>query len=142
MMSGSSFQEHRVMLCLSKELYSAFIRLQADKGLGRSYAGLLPFVEGMHHLGYLNEMDYQAHLKRYSEPLVQPKPLTKEQLEEQRKLRELEIQFQGVLKTGLNKLSERSRKHWIKRAQEYQGKVLSARLLLDLANDGKGEDTS
>ena len=39
-----SFREHGVMLYLDKTLYKAFIRLQADKGLGRSYAGLLPFT--------------------------------------------------------------------------------------------------
>lgn len=32
------FREHGVMLYLDKVLYKAFIRLQADKGLGRSFA--------------------------------------------------------------------------------------------------------
>ena len=46
--SRFGFREHGVMLYLDKALYKAFIRLQADKGLGRSYAGLLPFVEGLY----------------------------------------------------------------------------------------------
>jgi len=67
---SSGFMEHRVMLCLDKELYRAFIRLQADKDLGRSYAGLLPYVEGLYRMGYITKDVYEAHVKRYSEPLV------------------------------------------------------------------------
>jgi hypothetical protein len=81
--SEFGFREHGVMLYLDKTLYKAFIRLQADKGLGRSYAGLLAFVEGLFHLGFLSKEDYQKYVAKYSQELTEePKPLT---LEEQQK---------------------------------------------------------
>ena len=131
---SDSFREHKVMLCLSKELYSAFIRLQADKGLGRSFAGLLPFTEGLFRMGYLSKEAYETHAKKYSEPLVQPKPLSKEQLLQDKKFRELEKQFSNILKMGFNSLSKAAQKHWIEKAQEFQDKVPNAKLILALAN--------
>lgn len=69
------FNEHGVLLLLSKPLYMAFIKLQADKGLGRSFAGLLPFVEGLYAMGYITQEVYEAHRKKYSRPLMVQKPL-------------------------------------------------------------------
>lgn len=65
------FSEHKVMLCLDKELYRAFIKLQADKELGRSYAGLLPYVEGLFHMGYITQEVRDSHVLKYSQPLIQ-----------------------------------------------------------------------
>lgn len=65
------FREHGVMLYLDKTLYRAFIKLQADKGLGRSYAGLLPFTEGLFHLGYLSKQDHEEHVAKYSQGLIE-----------------------------------------------------------------------
>ncbi len=69
------FREHGVMLYLDRTLYRAFIKLQADKDLGRSYAGLLPFVEGLYAMGYIDEQIYVQHKEKYSAPLVVQKPL-------------------------------------------------------------------
>lgn len=69
------FREHGVMLYLDRTLYRAFIKLQADKDLGRSYAGLLPFVEGLYAMGYINEQVYVQHKEKYSVPLIVDKPL-------------------------------------------------------------------
>jgi hypothetical protein len=69
------FREHGVMLYLDRTLYRAFIKLQADKDLGRSYAGLLPFVEGLYAMGYIDEQVYVQHKERYSAPLIVDKPL-------------------------------------------------------------------
>lgn len=52
-----------------------FVKLQADKGLGRSFAALLPFVEGLYAMGYISEQVYEQHKKKYSQPLVTQKPL-------------------------------------------------------------------
>ena len=57
------------MLCLDTDLYLAFIKLQANMGLGRAYAGLLPYVDGLYHMGYIDKAVYDTHVKRYSEPL-------------------------------------------------------------------------
>lgn len=72
-MSGG-FNEHKVMLFLDSELYVAFIKLQADRGLGRSYAGLLAYVEGLYQMGYLSKETYEKHVQRYSEPLNKKAP--------------------------------------------------------------------
>ena len=69
------FREHGVMLYLDRTLYRAFIKLQADKDSGRSYAGLLPFVEGLYAMGYIDEQIYVQHKEKYSAPLVVQKPL-------------------------------------------------------------------
>lgn len=69
------FKEHGVLIYLSNELYLGFVKLQADKGLGRSFAGLLPFVEGLYSMGYISEEVYKRHQKRYSQPLVKDKKL-------------------------------------------------------------------
>ncbi|RLI44854.1 hypothetical protein DRO64_03315 [Candidatus Bathyarchaeota archaeon] len=60
---------HGLLLYLPPSLYLALIRLQADKGLGRSFAGLLALTEGLYRLGYLEEKEYTRLRKRYSIPL-------------------------------------------------------------------------
>jgi len=69
------FREHGVMLYLDKTLYLSFIKLQADQELGRSFAGLLPFVEGLYTMGYLDKKDYVEHRKKYSQKLVDAVPV-------------------------------------------------------------------
>jgi len=76
------FKAHGIRLFLDGELYHAFTKLMADKCLGRSYAGLQAFTEGMFHLGYLSKQSYEAHVEKYSIPLYkeESKPEPKEQL--------------------------------------------------------------
>jgi len=64
------FKGHKVTLFLSRELERALIQLQADMDLGRSFAGLLPWVTGMHELGYLDDELFEKYRKRYSAPLT------------------------------------------------------------------------
>ncbi len=68
------------MLFLDGELYHAFSKLQADKCLGRSFAGLRAFTEGIYRLGYISERSYQAHVEKYEVPLFEEesKPSPKE----------------------------------------------------------------
>ena len=91
-----NFREHGILIYLSKELYSGFIRLQADKGLGRSFAGLLPFVEGLYRLGYISKEVHEEHFKKYSAPLESEKPLSPEQLLEKQFLEQRDRQFKGI----------------------------------------------
>jgi len=72
-----NFREHGVLIYLSNELYLGFVKLQADKGLGRAYAGLLPFVEGLYSLGYISQEVYESHKQRYSVPLLVSKDMPK-----------------------------------------------------------------
>ena len=96
-----SFKEHGVLIYLSKELYTGFIKLQADKDLGRSYAGLLPFVEGLHKLGYISPDVYQKHIEKYSVPLgkesLSETPVTPEERKQKQLLKQKNDQFKGML---------------------------------------------
>jgi hypothetical protein len=133
-----NFQEHRIMLCLNRQLYLAFIKLQAEKGLGRSYAGLLPFVEGLNKLGYLKEEVYEVCVKKYSEGLIQEKPKvpTKEELTRDSKLKQVEKTFSMVIEQWNfpRKDQIKWRLNWFKKAQEYKDKIPNAKLVLALAN--------
>jgi hypothetical protein len=64
------FKEHGLMLFLGRESYVGFIKLQADKGLGRSFAGQLAFNTGLYNLGYLSKEDYEQLAKKYSQGLI------------------------------------------------------------------------
>lgn len=129
--STTGFKEHQVLLCLNKQLYRAFIRLQADKNLGRSYAGMLPYVEGLYRLGYISQEVYELHFRKYSEPLEPMKPLS---VEEQQKENELESHdriFKGMLEQWDAHASDAE---WLLRvsrsAEKYRDCLDSARKLL------------
>lgn len=85
------------MLCLDKDLYWAFIKLMSDKHMGRSYAGLLPYVEGLYQMGYITKEVYEVHVKRYSEPLATKAEIVTVSLEEKARRREL-AKTDGILK--------------------------------------------
>ncbi|MFX0204300.1 MAG: hypothetical protein ACFFCW_50020 [Candidatus Hodarchaeota archaeon] len=129
------FREHGVMLYLSPELYVGFVKVQADKSLGRSYAALLCFNEGLRKLGYITDEVYEVHKKKYSEPLVQGKtrPLTIEELREQEKIGQLEKHFSEVSKQWPN-LCEKARLAHITKAKQYVNEVSNAKLVLALEN--------
>jgi len=127
-----NFREHGVMLYLSKPLYVGFIRLQADKGLGRSYAGLLPFTEGMYRLGYISKEVYEEHIKKYSQQLVLDPPLTAERIHEKQILERKEIFFKRVLdQWDIHPQPSWRNKAFIL-AEEWKDRVPSAQLILDL----------
>jgi len=132
------FREHGVMLYLDRELYRAFIKLQADKDLGRSYAGLLPFTEGLHKLGYITEEVYEAHKKKYSEPLVaeKPKALTKEQQRKLGEVAQLNNTLRQVAEQWHDHPDEKWRQLWIDKAGAHP-ELPNSRLIFALA-EGKG----
>lgn len=100
------FREHGLMLYLGPQLYSAFIRLQADKDLGRSYAGLLAFVEGLHELGYLSDKDYAVAVKRYNQPMNPEQPETPEVVESKPVI---QIEYNALPEEKLRQVLSRSR---------------------------------
>jgi hypothetical protein len=132
------FKGHGLLLFLDRSLYLAFIKFQADKKLGRSYAGLLIFIEGLHTMGRLSDEDYALFKQRYDKPLIQkePKPLTKKQIEREQKLKDLEQQFSNVIKQW-NTVPEKSRRYYIKKAKKYEHVIPNAKLVLALANGNK-----
>lgn len=128
------FREHGVMLFLSQELYIGFIKLQADKGLGRSFAGLLPFVEGLYSMGYITQEVYEEHKKRYSQPLVAEKPLTLKQLKKKESIAKITKEFSNVIKQW-DSMNVKAKNFWIKKAKEYRDTIPNAKLVLGLRRE-------
>jgi hypothetical protein len=130
-----SYREHGVLIFLSKDLYFGFIRLQADKGLGRSYAGLLPFTEGLFRLGYISKEVYEEHFKKYSQPFAAENPvstvLTIEQLKEKRFLEQKDKQLKGMLEQWEYHLGNEWRAKVLTEAEKWKDKLESARCLLE-----------
>lgn len=131
----SGFREHQVMLCLDKDLYRAFIRLQADKDLGRSYAGLLPYIEGLYRMGYITKEVYDVHFKKYSEPLI-PKvqePETTDQKREKGLLKQKDKLFLAMIEQfSLHSTNTTWLVRCQKAAEEFKDRLESARALLEL----------
>jgi Zn-dependent protease with chaperone function len=122
------FKEHCLRLYLDKTLYKAFVRLQADKGLGRSYAGLLSLVEGLFHLGYLKKEDYEKHFERYSEELAEePKPATRKESEDGQELEKMRETFESVLDQWDLHPSIEWRQKWIRQAAKWTHKLTIAK---------------
>jgi len=115
------FREHGVLIYLSNELYLGFIKLQADKGLGRSYAALLPFVEGLFHMGYITREVYQAHAVRYSQPLLTVKNVDP-------KVLELDKNLTFALNSWAE-MPEKSQKYYLAKAKKHPESVVAQKIL-------------
>lgn len=122
-----SFKGHKVTLFLARELERALIQLQADKDLGRSFAGLLPWVEGMHLMGYLDDATYEKYRKRYSTPLNVPAGNWKSKAS----LRKVEEQFSHAIQHW-SEMPEKSRKYILEKAERHKNKIGNAKLVLAL----------
>jgi len=132
------FREHSLMLYLSKELYIAHIKVQADKRLGRSFAGLLPYVTGLYYMGYITKPVFLKYQQRYSVPLdKEPQQTLLEQHKQTRERQELENMFKMVIaQVELHKGKLGWCKKWIMKAQEH-GDIPEARELLILLTEKK-----
>jgi hypothetical protein len=125
-----SFHEHGVLIYLDKDLYKAFIKLQADKGLGRSFAGLLPFTEGLYHLGYLSKAVYEEHVKKYSQALTDEQPSYAD-LKEKEEINRLEKHYSQVAEQW-PQLSDSTKSFHKEQARQWAPKVKNAKLVLEL----------
>ena len=138
MSERSGFMEHKVMICLNKTLYHAFIKLQADRVLGRSYAGLLPWIEGMYRMGYLTKEQYEENFKKYSEPLIIDKPAeTRVIIEERRILTTKDRLFKAMIEQfDLHA----DNKQWLQKvkqqAEPFADRLESAKTLLSMIEKG------
>jgi hypothetical protein len=63
------FQQHKFLLYLDSPLYLAVVKFQAENELGRSYAALRIFIEGLKALNLISEELYEFYRQKYSEPL-------------------------------------------------------------------------
>jgi hypothetical protein len=126
------FKQHGLMLYLGPELYVSFIKFQAAKELGRSYAGLLAFTEGLYTLGFLEQGDYERLREKYSQGLTREQPLTIEQLQTKSEAEKMAKKFSMVLdQWGLHK-DKKWRDHWVREAEIWKDKVPNAKMVLDL----------
>lgn len=135
MSDHSGFREWKVMLCLNKELYRAFIKVQADKDLGRSYAGLLPFVEGLYHMGYIAQDVYEKNVKHYSEPLIKKEevPESPEQKQARVSLESEDTIFkETIAQFSLHAQNSQWLLKWQQKAEKFQSRLDSARTLLSM----------
>ena len=135
------FKEHGLMLYLGRESYLGFIRLQADKGLGRSFAGQLAFNEGLYRLGYLSKEDYEELAKKYSQGLIteeyekgKRKPKTITEVQEQLSNELLERSFGNVLKQW-PEMKPKAKEYWTEKAAKLKDVIPNAKLVLDLASN-------
>jgi hypothetical protein len=142
--SGNHFsKEHGLLLFLPPELQLAHAKMQVDKKLGRSYAGLLALTEGFYKSGCLDKEQYDALKERYSHPMLcsvvtqRTRPRTVEQVQEQNKLRKLEVDFSNVINNWTT-MSTKSRMFWMTKAQEFKDRVSNAKLVLALATEEGG----
>jgi len=123
------FREHGVMLFLDHELYLGFIKLQADRGLGRSFAGLLPFNEGLFQMGYINKETYEKHKAKYSVKLGVAPSLPVET----KYAKQIES-FENILKQWPD-MRDEPRKFWIEKAEKWKDKLPIAEQLLAKAKE-------
>lgn len=131
-----SFHEHGLVLYLSPELYLALVKLQADRTLGRCYAGLSALIEGFYRLGYLSKEDYEELSKRYNKPLIRKKEPTSAQLKEHEEIERLEKHFLNVSRQW-PQLSNRVRNGHVRNARLWVGKVKNANLILQLESESE-----
>lgn len=114
-----------------------FIKLQADKGLGRSFAGLLAFSTGLFSMGYISKAEYLRFKARYSTPLdKEPQQLTLPETPMQNELNKIDKMLGQALAQWNIHPKEKWRRYWIKKAME-NGDLPNAKKLLVLVENNR-----
>jgi uncharacterized membrane protein len=121
----------------------ALIKLQANKELGQSYAGLYALNEGLHVLGYLDDGDYEVFKRRYSDKLVEDKSkreISEINSQEQKEILSMTHYFREVLLQWNSHPSPQWRKYQFKKAQQYANRIPYAKLVLDKEKNPQVEE--
>jgi len=131
-----SFNDHHYRLYLDRKLYLATIQLQAKMGLGKSFSAMLPFVEGLHAMGFLCDADYEVYRNKYSiglEDAVTVKTPAQIFREEKKanKYKQLNRHFGGVL-AQWSGLKDKTKQYHLKEAAKHKN-LKNAKLVLELA---------
>ena len=136
----SSFDDHKYLLFLDRKLYLSTIQLQAKLGLGKSFSAMLPFVTGLHEMGFLCDADFEVYKAKYSIGLEEavcvksPAQIKKEETRHN-KNRQLNNHFGEVL-AQWSTLSEKTRAYHLKGAAKYP-KLKIAKLVVELGEQDK-----
>jgi hypothetical protein len=132
-------REHGLLLFMPSELNIAFIKFQAEKELGRSYAGLYLLNDALFRHGCISQETYKIYEQKYGEKLVkakevESKPLMKVKMEEDQKLKDLDKQFKNAVDQWELHPSIEWRRKWVKLAEKWKDKIPNAKLVLEFAN--------
>ena len=124
------FKEHGVLIYLDKKLLVGFNKLMGEKELGRSFAALYCFVEGLYQHGYLSEREYKNHKKRYSVPLTKdPQQVMLEEVDEAHARKELNRMFGQVIEQWSLHTDPAWRGRWLAKAKQHGDVPNAVRLL-------------
>lgn len=116
-------KDHGLLLYLNGKLQSGLIKVQSEKDLSKSPAGLYVFAAGLYHLGKLSKADYEQAQSFYAaKKLTEEKesvPLTPSELAVKQKLAEKARQLKMVL--GQWELDHKMgwREVWLQEAEKY-----------------------
>ena len=106
--------------------------------MGKSYAGLLCFITGLHELGYLSEKQFLEHKKRYSVPLTKdPQQVMLEEVDEAHERKERNRMFGQVIEQWSLHTDADWRSRWLAKAKQH-GDVPNAVRLLAFVEAQKG----
>jgi hypothetical protein len=134
-------QEHIIKICLPPELYMAVTQFQVNKKIGKCYAGLLLLTKAAYQEQLIGKENYEKFVFRYSRRLVpeeQPKQLSPEQLNEQKKLQTTTRSFWNVLDQWEQHPDPKWRLYWITEAKKWQDKIPEAKAILQKTNPSSG----
>ena len=132
-MSREFTQEHIMKICLAPELYMAMTKYQAQKEIGKTYAGLLLLTKALYQENLITKDVYEKFVYRYSRKLVpeeQPQKLTTEQQKEKQKLDEKARSFPAVYSQWSTHLNPEYRHWWINEAKKYENTMPEAKEFL------------
>ena len=110
-----------MQLFLDSPLDVAVTQFQALHKLGRSYAGLLIFIEGLSKLNLINEVVYQHYKARYMQPLKtlpEEEPARTKQKEEQQQILQKDRKQLRDVTDQFPALQPKARQYWLKYALE------------------------
>lgn len=131
------FREHGVLIYMAPPLYKGWVKLQADKDLGRAFAALLAFNRGLYEMGYIPKSVYLRFKEKYSTPLdKEPQQLTLAETPKQNELNELNETFGKVIAQWNFHPEQAWRDQWIKRAMQ-NGDLPNAKKLLVFVEENK-----
>lgn len=129
-------------LFVDRKIYLAINRLQADKGLGKSFSALLPLVEGLHTMGYLEDGDFEVYKAKYSAGL-DIEPLTATQIKQketkENRDRQLNRHYAEVLEQW-NLLTEKTKSFHLKKAAKDRHLKFARKVLEKGNTDNRGSE--
>lgn len=127
-------REHQLTLFLPPELHLALIKYQAQKELGRPYAGLLLITKQIYQEKLITKELYDIFVNRYSRKLV-PENFKEQEIVMQK--RELKVKLENMNKTmgyalqewGLHNVEWKIK--WIEKARSFKDQIPNANLILE-----------